>query len=125
MVRPPDAEALIDEDAFARDEFLPYWAELWPSARVLAGYVAELPLAGTRAVELGCGVGLPSLVVALAGADVVATDCPRMRSSRASSATNGLRVETLLACLSPHAPQEQEAVRRDCALPTAGLTIVD
>src|SRR5690242_5005721 len=31
VLRPPDAEALIDERAFEHDEFLPYWAELWPS----------------------------------------------------------------------------------------------
>ena len=30
------AEDLIDEDDYARDERLPYWAELWPSAHVLA-----------------------------------------------------------------------------------------
>src|SRR3954471_20294003 len=32
IMRPRDAEALVDERAFAEeDEFLPYWAELWPA----------------------------------------------------------------------------------------------
>lgn len=69
LLVPPDAEALIDEDAFAQDEFLPYWAELWPSALALA----DVPVAG-RVLELGCGLGVPSLVAALAGHDVLATD---------------------------------------------------
>ncbi len=40
LLRPARPEALIDEEAFATDEFLPYWAELWPAARALA---EELP----------------------------------------------------------------------------------
>jgi len=72
--RPPDAEALIDERAFERDEFLPYWAEVWPSGLVLARVVAALELVGRRVLELGCGLGLPSLAAAAGGADVLATD---------------------------------------------------
>jgi hypothetical protein len=30
LLRPESPEALIDEEAFDEDEFLPYWAELWP-----------------------------------------------------------------------------------------------
>ena len=33
---PAPPRTLIDEDEYARDERLPYWAELWPSALVLA-----------------------------------------------------------------------------------------
>jgi predicted nicotinamide N-methyase len=72
--RPPDAEALLDERAFEQDEFLPYWAEFWPSGLALAEHVAALPLHGKRVVELGCGLGLPSLAAAARGADVLATD---------------------------------------------------
>jgi len=74
ILRPPSADALIDEDAFADDEFLPYWAELWPSGVALARVVAGLDLAGKRVVELGAGLGLPSLAASLVGADVLATD---------------------------------------------------
>jgi predicted nicotinamide N-methyase len=72
--RPPDPEALIDEHAFEHEEFLPYWAELWPSGLALAERVAGLSLEGRRVVELGCGLGLPSLAAAIVGADVLATD---------------------------------------------------
>ncbi len=72
LLRPESPEALIDEEAFADDEFLPYWAELWPAARALA---AALPdVRGLRVVELGCGLGVPSLVAAARGAEVTATD---------------------------------------------------
>jgi predicted nicotinamide N-methyase len=74
ILRPPDAEALISEEAFEREEFLPYWAELWPSGLALAEEVAGLPLTGRRVLELGSGLGLPSLAAALAGAAVLATD---------------------------------------------------
>jgi predicted nicotinamide N-methyase len=73
LLRPSSPEALLDEEAFESDEFLPYWAELWPAASALA---AALPadLQGLQIVELGCGLGVPSLVAAYRGAHVVATD---------------------------------------------------
>lgn len=109
VVLPRDSEALIDEERFARDEFLPYWAELWPSARALALAVAEVGLAAAGAVagavapaavvELGCGLGLPSLVAAACGARVLATDwAPEALPFVAENARrNGLTVE-LLEC---------------------------
>jgi predicted nicotinamide N-methyase len=74
LLRPPDAEALIDEEAFEHEEFLPYWAELWPSGLALAEALAARDLEGLRVVELGCGLAVPSLVAALRGAEVLATD---------------------------------------------------
>jgi predicted nicotinamide N-methyase len=74
ILRPPSADELIDEAAFDEEEFLPYWAELWPSGLALARHVAAQALGGLRVVELGCGLGLPSLAAALGGADVLATD---------------------------------------------------
>jgi len=73
LLRPSSPEALLDEEAFRRDEFLPYWAELWPAAWALAGALPPR-LEGVRVVELGCGLGLPSLVAARRGGDVLATD---------------------------------------------------
>jgi predicted nicotinamide N-methyase len=75
VLRPRDSEALIDEEAFERDERMPYWAELWPSGVALAREVSARALRGARVVELGCGgLALPSIAAALAGARVVATD---------------------------------------------------
>src|SRR3954449_3718886 len=74
IVRPRDSEALIDDQAFGGDEFLPYWADLWPSAELLARTVIGRALRGARVLELGCGLGLPSVAAALAGGRVLATD---------------------------------------------------
>jgi predicted nicotinamide N-methyase len=74
LLRPPSADELIDETAFDEEEFLPYWAELWPSGLALARHVAARELRGLRVLELGCGLALPALTAALRGADVLATD---------------------------------------------------
>lgn len=90
--RPVSPEALIDEAAFARDEYLPYWAELWPAATALA--LALPDVAGLRVVELGCGLGVPSLVAAAHGAEVTATDwsVDAIELLRVNALRNGLRV---------------------------------
>jgi len=74
VLRPPNADDLIDEGSFDEDEFLPYWAELWASGIALAEVVPSLGVEGKRVVELGTGLGLPSLAAALCGGDVLATD---------------------------------------------------
>lgn len=74
IMHPASAEDLIDERDFERDERLPYWAELWPSARVLARHVLELSGVGKTFIELGCGAGLVATCASLAGFDVVVSD---------------------------------------------------
>jgi predicted nicotinamide N-methyase len=74
ITHPVSADDLIDEEDFDRDERLPYWAELWPSALALARHLSKRDLTGIRAIELGCGVGLPTIVALAHGARVLATD---------------------------------------------------
>jgi predicted nicotinamide N-methyase len=74
LVRPRNVDELIGEEDFAIDERIPYWADCWPSARVLAEHIGLRAGHGLRLLELGCGVGLVSLVAAAAGFDVLATD---------------------------------------------------
>lgn len=74
LERPRSVDDLISQSDFERDERLPYWADLWPSAVVLAEEVNGFPGAGLRAIELGCGLGLPSLIAANAGFATTATD---------------------------------------------------
>jgi predicted nicotinamide N-methyase len=96
VLRPRDADALIDEALFAKDEFMPYWAELWPSGLALAEAVAELDLRGRRTVELGCGLALPSITAALGGAEALATDwsADAVQLARDNAARNGVLLET-------------------------------
>jgi predicted nicotinamide N-methyase len=97
LLRPRDAEALLTEEAFEQEEFLPYWAELWPSALALARAIGGRSLRGKRTLELGCGLGLPSLAAAAAGGRVLATDwAPDSIVMTARNAErNGLTVEAL------------------------------
>jgi predicted nicotinamide N-methyase len=93
LLRPSAPDELIDETAFDQDEFLPYWAELWPASIALA---AALPdVAGLRVVELGCGLGVPSLVAAARGAEVTATDwaTDAVDLLRENAARNGLELQ--------------------------------
>jgi len=99
LLRPRLAEALLDEEAFEHEEFLPYWAELWPSAIALAREVARLDVDGLRVLELGCGLGLPSIVAALGGAHVLATDWSpdAVEVAARNAERNAAELETALA----------------------------
>lgn len=74
LLSPANADDLISEDDYVMDERLPYWADLWPSAQVLAGEVRTMRLQGRRVLELGCGMGLVAIAATMAGGDVTATD---------------------------------------------------
>ena len=97
LMRPPNAEALISEESFEHEEFLPYWAELWASSIALAHDVSMRALRGKHTLELGCGLGLPSIAAARAGGRVLATDwSPDAISATAVNAErNDVDVETL------------------------------
>jgi predicted nicotinamide N-methyase len=71
---PPDVDSLIDEEAFVRDERIPYWANVWESAIVLAEEIALLDGGGRRLLELGCGLALPAIVAARQGFEATASD---------------------------------------------------
>jgi predicted nicotinamide N-methyase len=74
LVLPADWEQLRHEEGGAGRP-TPYWARPWPSGLALAGALAQAPpAADARVLELGCGLGAPSVVAARAGADVLATD---------------------------------------------------
>jgi ETFB lysine methyltransferase len=74
LLSPANADDLISEDDYVLDERLPYWADLWPSAQILAREVRTMRLAGQRVLELGCGLGIVAVAAVLAGAEVTATD---------------------------------------------------
>jgi predicted nicotinamide N-methyase len=76
---PAVPDAFLDDprvmEAHERDEYMPYWAYLWPAALHLAEAVLQRPWpAGTRVVELGCGIGLVGLAALAAGFRVTFTD---------------------------------------------------
>jgi predicted nicotinamide N-methyase len=85
LVRPVNPDQLLDDplvvDWNRRDDYMPYWAYLWPAAYLLAEAVAREPwpalLEGSRAaeaLEIGCGLGLAGLVGVARGLRVQFTD---------------------------------------------------
>ncbi len=96
LTRPRDSEALLTDEGFEHEEFLPYWAELWSSSIALAHDVARRSLRGARVVELGCGLGLPSIAAALAGGRVLATDwsADAVRAAADNARRNSVELET-------------------------------
>jgi predicted nicotinamide N-methyase len=62
-------------DANARDDYMPYWAELWPASRMLAKAIMHEPWPpGAEALEIGCGLGLPGIAALSMGVRVTFSD---------------------------------------------------
>ena len=99
ILRPPDPAALIDIERFKEEEYMPYWAELWASGVRLAAAVADRDVSGLAVLELGCGLGVPSVAAALGGAKVLAVDWAQeaLDVTQQNAERNGASVETLRA----------------------------
>lgn len=73
-LQPRESAELLDEAGVEWAPVVPYWSVLWRSGVALAREIDGMALEGLRAVELGCGLALPSIAAARAGAAVLATD---------------------------------------------------
>jgi len=111
ILRPPDPGALIDVERFKEEEFMPYWAELWASGVKLAAVVADRDVRGLSVLELGCGLGVPSITAALGGATVLAVDWAQeaLDATLQNAELNGASVETLRADWSKPEPLLERA----------------
>lgn len=91
--RPKEPGVLLDLDEvhehYTKDEYMPYWATLWPVSKFLTHFMltgqllgkaqSKAPLwtpppPGSRALELGCGLGLPGCGALSLGLHVTFTD---------------------------------------------------
>ncbi len=97
VLRPGDPEGLLTDEAFDREELLPYWAELWASSLALARVMAVRSLRGAPTLELGCGLGLVAVAAARAGGRVTATDwsAPAVELTQRNAEANGVELEVL------------------------------
>jgi predicted nicotinamide N-methyase len=74
VLQPEESAALPDDGPVEWAPVVPYWSVLWRSGVALARELDGTALKGRRVVELGCGLGIPSIAAARAGAHVLATD---------------------------------------------------
>ena len=93
---PAEADRLMNlqavHDAFARDEYMPYWADLWPASRMLAKAILHEPwTSAAEALEIGCGLGLPGIVALSVGLKVIFSDYDAcaLRFAAANARRNG------------------------------------
>jgi len=91
----------VSDEDFSRDERLPYWAELWPSAIALSSYIFSHPelIRHKTVFELGCGSGLTSLALARQNpAWLVCSDYeqPALELTRLNFEQNGMTPPELL-----------------------------
>lgn len=73
VIAPSSMEPLVAQmqelDDRARNERMPFWAEIWPSSVGLARMLVREPeLRGRHVVDLGCGVGVAGAAAASHGA---------------------------------------------------------
>lgn len=72
----PDEERV--REAYKKGEIsFPYWSRVWPAAIALAEFLVQHPdyTVNKNVVELGAGLGLPSLAAAQNAKTVLCTDC--------------------------------------------------
>jgi predicted nicotinamide N-methyase len=96
LVQPVEPDRLLDAPEViawnADDDYMPYWAYLWPGALLLGEALATGGFPpGTEALEIGCGLGLSGLVAVSLGLRVRFTDQDRtpFRFIEASARANG------------------------------------
>jgi predicted nicotinamide N-methyase len=96
VLQPRESAELPDDGPVEWAPLVPYWSVLWRSGVALARELDGDPRRGQRVVELGCGLGVPSLAAARAGAAVLATDSEpeALELVARNAALNGLEVET-------------------------------
>jgi predicted nicotinamide N-methyase len=99
VLQPDYAAELPDDGPVEWAPLAPYWAVLWRSGVALARELDGAPLRGVRVVELGCGLALPSIAAARAGAEVLATDeAPEaLALAERNAAANGVGLATAVA----------------------------
>jgi predicted nicotinamide N-methyase len=96
VLQPGEAAEIPDDHQVEWAPIAPYWSVLWRSGVALGRELDGEELGGLRVVELGCGLGVPSIAAARAGAEVIATDgdIDALDLVRRNAEANGVRVET-------------------------------
>lgn len=96
LLQPREAAELPDAGEVRWAPVAPYSAVLWRSGVALARELEGEELRGRRVVELGCGLAVPSIAAARAGASVLATDAcaGALALVERNAHANEVRIET-------------------------------
>ena len=96
LLQPREAAELPDDGGVEWAPLVPYWSVLWRSGLALGRELSRRRLDGLRVVELGCGMGVPSLAASRSGAAVLATDASveALELLASNASRNGLHVDT-------------------------------
>ena len=96
LLQPQESAELPDSGAVEWAPVAPYWSVLWRSGVALARELDGVAIRGLRVLELGCGLAIPSIAAARAGATVLATDAcgDALELVARNARANGVRVET-------------------------------
>jgi predicted nicotinamide N-methyase len=106
LLQPAESAELPDAGGVEWAPIAPYWSVLWRSGVALAWELDGIDLEGVHIVELGCGLALPSIAAACAGASVLATDASAeaLTLVERNARANGVTIET--ACVDWTKPAE-------------------
>ncbi len=74
LLQPAEAAEIPDDHQVEWAPLAPYWSVLWRSGVALGRELEGEEMRGLRVVELGCGLAVPSIAAARAGAIALATD---------------------------------------------------
>jgi len=78
LYRPADPESILDDETLIKPyqelQWQPYWAQAWDASVGMCHYLADQPLESRSVLDLGCGIGLTSALLAAAGAIVTCGD---------------------------------------------------
>lgn len=96
LLQPREWADLPDDEAVEWAPIAPYWSVLWRSGIALARELDPARVRGLRVLELGCGLGVPSLAAARAGAAVLAIDrcVEALELLERNARLNGVDLET-------------------------------
>jgi predicted nicotinamide N-methyase len=119
--KPLSMDKMFDHPAvrstYAADEYIPYWADLWPASRMLAEAILREPWEKRgrkgeklHALEIGCGLGLSGVVALARGLRVTFSDCDQ---TAVRFAANNARLNGYT---------DFETAAYDLRLPPVGLT---
>jgi predicted nicotinamide N-methyase len=101
LIQPADPDRLLSDpdvyDLNLRDDYMPYWAYIWPGAYLLGEAVSHEEMGeGRDVLEIGCGLGVAGMVALSKGARVCFSDYDEapLRFVADSAAANGFDPES-------------------------------